>query len=31
MPWWFFPCMTVTLAIGYIVGFLDARNQEEDG
>ena len=30
MGWWFFPLMTITLCVGYIIGWFDGNRKEED-
>jgi hypothetical protein len=30
IEWWFFPLMTITLCIGYIVGFIDGNTKEDE-
>ncbi len=30
MGWWFFPLMTITLCVGYLIGWMDGNMKEED-
>ena len=30
MGWWLFPLMSITLCVGYIIGYMDGNMKEDD-